>query len=92
MKELDDMTNDLAVLIDEQSEQLIVIEEGVEEQSHTIEGAQTKILEAIEQLKQARRKKVLIVVILAVTIFVVVVFVLLALLYFFCFDQRKCDY
>ena len=89
--ELNTMMEHLSILIQEQVEQLDEIEVGVDSMTGKIKRSQKDIRDAIEQLKQARRKKVQIITIVSVTA-VILLFVAIGVIYYYsCKDDSTTD-
>ena len=85
------MMEHLSILIQEQVEQLDEIEVGVDSMTGKIKRSQKDIRDAIEQLKQARRKKVQIITIVSVTA-VILLFVAIGVIYYYsCKDDSTTD-
>lgn len=85
------MAGHLAILIQEQTEQLNEIEVGVDSMTEKINKSQEDILKAIEQLKQARRKKVQMTIIITVAGIILTCLALGVGFYYMCIEPAtKC--
>ena len=85
------MMEHLSLLIQEQVEQLEEIEVGVDKMTGKIKQSQKDIIDAIQQLKQARRKKVQIMTILSVTAVILLCIAIGVIYYYTCKDDYNTE-